>query len=183
MTSTSLGEPQRTYVLNLGRGWNVGSWFHIDMEPAKKPLPSLRQECPGEVSPAGHWPCWKAWVLICFFILTSTHRDKERLVCWAQFLMVISGFKFSWSMLSQKESSNGHERWMKSGSLPSAKRSPACAALQCSQSDLLLSGATTQVSSGTCIGPDVHWEKGIGCTGRQIWKWHWDSGWEIQASP
>lgn len=92
-------------------------------------------------------------------------------------------FGFSWSILSQKRSSNGHERWTKSGSLTSGKRSPACTALQCSQSDLLLSDAITQVRSGICIGPDASWEKATGYTGIQIWKWHLDSGWEIQSSP
>lgn len=72
---------------------------------------------------------------------------------------------------------------MKSGSLTSGKRSPACTTLQCLQSDLLLSGAVTQVRSGIWIGLDVNWEKVIGCTGIQIWKWHLDSAWEIQSSP
>lgn len=93
-------------------------------------------------------------------------------------------FGFAWSISSQKGSSNGHERWTKSGSLIWGKRSPACAALHCLQTDLLLSGGNTKLRSGICFGPGVSGLGAIGSTGiLVIWKWHLDTGWEIQSSP
>lgn len=74
-------------------------------------------------------------------------------------------FGFAWSISSQKGSSDGHERWTKSGSLTWGKRSPACAALHCSQADLLLSGACTKLRSGVCFGQGVGGLRAIGPAG------------------
>lgn len=84
-------------------------------------------------------------------------------------------FGFASSISSQKGSSSGHERWTKSGSLTLGKKSPACAALQCSQADLLLSGASTKLTWGICFGPGASGLRAIGPTGTLvIWKWHLD---------
>lgn len=139
----------------------LGKWAQLDTGPVERPGFSF-----GFAS----WPAF-----------TGTRKDwcAGHISRW----LFQGFFGFAWSILSQKGGSTRHERWMKSGSLTPGKRSPACTALHCSQSDLLLSGAITRLRSGICTGPDVSWEKAIGCTGIQIWKWHLDSGREIQSSP
>lgn len=136
------------------------------MKTATKPLPSLRHECPGGTSLPGSMPCWKAWVLICFFIPTSAHKDRDRLVCCAHFQMVILGVL--WVCLVHLVP-KGKQRWtwkMDKVWLPDVGKevsSLCCPTLLLSR--LLLSGASTKLRSGICFGQGIGGLRAIGPAG------------------
>lgn len=118
----------RTYVLKLGRGWSSSSWLLWKLPKSHCPASDMSvlgkraQLDTGPVERLGFSFVPSSWPAL---------RDKKRQMFWAHSRWSFRGFfGFAWSIISQKGSSNAHERCTKSGFLTSGKRSrsPACTA-------------------------------------------------------